>query len=101
MIDHVDPIPFLVVLALLVAVWLFIGIRDRRRSNELARLAVERHRYLRDAGACAAMWPEADAWRWCTRPYEHTGPHLDHVNGGIRRRHESFIGGPGIDVHVV
>ncbi|KNY07926.1 hypothetical protein AKH00_06830 [Microbacterium sp. GCS4] len=99
MVDNVEPFSALVTLVLILAALAFIAIRNRRSRAELVRLAVARHRHLRDSGRCGAMWAEGEQWRWCTRPYEHQGPHLDGVTGTLRRRHESFIGGPGMDVH--
>lgn len=75
MIDCIEPLAALIVLALLVAVWLAIGIRDRRRARR-ARPAA----YL-----CADMWSDGVDWFICTRPYEHNGPCLDGLKGVIRR----------------
>lgn len=97
--DNIEAIPLIVSLVAILAALAFIAIRNHRRRVELVRLAVARHRHLRDTGRCGAMWAEGEQWRWCTRPYEHQGPHLDALNGALRRRHEAFIGGPGMDVH--
>lgn len=105
MIDNIEPIPFLVIMALIVATWLIIGIRDRRRELvSIGAWLVARHRMYVDAGRCGAVWSDErerfDGVHWCDRPTGHTGPHLDTPTGAIRREHEPFIGGQGIRLHV-
>jgi hypothetical protein len=78
--DNIEPVPFLIALTTLVAIWLALGIRDRRRARR-ARPGV----YL-----CGDTWHIGTVdtgvdWFICTRPYEHTGPCLDGVKRVIRR----------------
>lgn len=71
MVDNIEPLPFLIVMALLVTVWLALGIRDRRR----ARRRVER--LGPDAPRCSLLWEDGIKLCVCDRPHEHTGPHVD------------------------
>lgn len=85
MVDCIEPVAFLVALALLVLVWLIIGIRALRRARR--RDAVEAAERLRAAvyerehilGMCAHTWRPDPRWSVavCTRPYEHSGPHYN------------------------
>lgn len=88
MMDNIEPLSAVVALTIIVAIWLGLGIRDRRR----ARLDAERRAAvllgMRAAGLCAMVWPieeEEDVWVVCARAYEHTGPHLDHSGQHLRR----------------
>lgn len=82
--DSIDPIPFLIVMALIVAVWLWLGIRDRRRARvdrlQLARLdhAVYRVEVCLALGGCAYLWrdPHTDSYHVCNRSRGHAAPHL-------------------------
>lgn len=80
MTETIETPTFLVLLALIVAAWLIVGLRDRRRARRSRPAA-----YI-----CGDTWhsgtvDEGVDWYICTRPYEHTGPCLDGINGVIRR----------------
>lgn len=85
MIDCIEPLALLVVLTMLVATWLYLGIRDRRRARRAASRSPRVRPFL-----CGDSWRvgtvEAGVdWFMCTRPYEHSGPCLDGLKGVIRR----------------
>lgn len=92
MTDCIDPVPFLVALALIVAVLLGLGIRDRRRTrNAVRRWHVAVARFSREAhrGACAWVWwdPSVQDYHVCTRPVDHpTALHVDEPYGARRYR---------------
>ncbi|WP_262002218.1 hypothetical protein [Microbacterium sp. Mcb102] len=100
MIDNISPLALLVALTMVVALWLYLGIRDRRRARRrdtaasvrLVRAQWEREHIL---GRCSAVWQDRDAWIVCTLRYEHTGPHLNHAHGcmadrGMVVRHDHY-----------
>lgn len=102
--DSLTPGFALVALTIIVAIWLALGIRDRRRATRDAVDAiVGRHRMYVANGRCGAVWSDEgdrfDGVHWCDRHAEHVGPHVDTPTGSIRREHESFIGGRGIRLH--
>ncbi|KQQ65187.1 hypothetical protein [Microbacterium sp. Leaf320] len=87
MVDNIDPVPFLIALALIVAAWLALGIRDHRRGRivEAALTAALADRV--DQGICALIWLGDDSGLWvvCSRPLDHTGPHVNHRTGDLDR----------------
>ncbi|WP_096359413.1 hypothetical protein [Microbacterium sp. TPU 3598] len=90
--DCIEPVALLVALALLVAWWLALGIRDRRRNRHIDLEVLARWDALKRSDelviadrACGDIWTEGETWCVCTRPHEHTGPCLDDKHGVIRR----------------
>lgn len=81
MTDHIEPIPYLVALSLIVALWLTLGILDRRRARrvEAVRLIEACSDRIRLLGLCSHLWRGVNGW-WvvCARPHEHTGPHVSY-----------------------
>lgn len=96
MVDHIDPLPFLVALTLIVALWLTLGILDRRRGRrrdrEIDREVLAHWDALKRSDelviterACGFIWTEGSTWCVCTRPHEHTGPCFDDLHQVIHR----------------
>lgn len=81
MVDRIEPLAALILLTILVAWWLALGIRDRRRARRAHRRAVAAVL----PNLCAVIWVEGATWCVCTRPYEHTGPCMDDLHRVIRR----------------
>lgn len=100
MIDRIEPLSALVAFVLIIALLLVVGIIRRRREQQRHfEEALARHHDYRARGLCAAVWDEDDTWHVCSMRHEHAGPHLDCESGSVRRRLESFTGGPGLHVH--
>lgn len=88
-VDNVEPIPFLITLSVIVAIWLAIGIRDRiitRRMIERFRDAVQRWDAVVNEGKCAHFWHAANDYHVCMMRYEHTGPHYDGITEVLEYR---------------
>ncbi|MFK4761190.1 hypothetical protein ACI3KS_09690 [Microbacterium sp. ZW T5_45] len=92
MVDNIETPAALITLAIIVAVWLVIGIRERRRNRAIDAEVVKHWDALARADAlvildnsCASLWHEGEGWCVCTRPYEHTGPCMDAVHGVVRQ----------------
>lgn len=89
--ETVEPLSFLIVMALIVATWIIIGIRDRRawrREAEAWRTAIARNQRYRMRRWCAHTWWDKRAADYgvCTRrDYEHDGPHFDGITGYLHR----------------
>ena len=89
MSEQVEPIPFLIALALIVAWWLALGVRDRRRARraEVAeRVRLIRAARVRAPGMCTRLVRTQEGeWVVCSRPHEHTGPHFNQWTGDLER----------------
>ncbi|CAH0262339.1 hypothetical protein SRABI98_03540 [Microbacterium sp. Bi98] len=88
MTDNVEPLAFLVALTIIVGIWLSLGINARRRALIVeASLAAALHDRIYDHGLCPALWLGEDSGLWviCTRSFEHTGIHVNHLTGDIDR----------------
>lgn len=92
MTETIETPTFLVLLALIVAAWLIVGIRDRRRARRIDREVVAHWDALKRSDelviaerACGEIWTEGETWCVCTRPHEHGGPCLDDKHHVIRR----------------
>ena len=92
MVDRIEVLAFLIALALIVAWWLVLGIRYRRRNRQIALEVLAHWDALKRSDelviadrACGDIWTEGETWCVCTRPYEHGGPCLDDKHHVIRR----------------
>lgn len=88
--DYIEPIPFLIIMALIVLAWLTIGILDRRtwrREADAWHVALNRIQREEARGRCGRAWwiSEAHDYAVCTRHFEHVGPCLDTLTGRIDR----------------
>lgn len=93
--DYIEPIPFLVIMAIIVAAWLTLTIRDRRRWRAEAdawHRAIDRVQFIERARGCASVWWDETSHDYgvCTLRLDHgdgtgRGLHVDTVTGLIRR----------------
>jgi hypothetical protein len=88
--DYIEPIPFLVIMALIVAAWLVLTTRDRRRWQAEAAAwhrAVDRVQYVTRTRGCAVVWWDEPSRGYgvCERRLDHDGPHVDTLTGHILR----------------
>lgn len=76
--DNLPGIAAAVLLALILAGWIALDLRDRRRNKIATReLVLQLGPQLVNmvvAGECAHLWHDEE-FHLCVRPYEHTGPH--------------------------
>jgi hypothetical protein len=87
MIDNIEPTAALVALLLIVAAWIALSIRDRRRERDrLARLLYLLHERARVWNICSHVWRSVTGdYVVCSRPNEHDGPHLNQWTGDLDR----------------
>lgn len=88
--DVIEPLPFLIILTILVVAWIIIGLRDRekwRREATAWHIALHRIQHAQRTRGCARAWWDAERQDYgvCVRPIDHTGPCIDNRNGSIDR----------------
>lgn len=88
MIDNIDPIPFAILIAVFSIVLSITTIRDNRRERAERRAKwVESMRAdrLRRNLCPRLVHSTGGEWVVCSRPNEHTGPHMNEWTGDLER----------------